>query len=122
MRQDDAAEPRRGLYICQEARKERVFPTQSWHDQRAQEGAEAREGGGWGRGDYFEDTANEVRAFLLNLRAGFAYVALGRSGTSDFIAQQIQIMTKMQQEQEKRAKELDQRKLKRPSAALQPRS
>ena len=63
-----------------------------------------------------------MRAFLLNLRAGFAYVALGRSGTSDFIAQQIQIMTKMQQEQEKRAKELDQRKLKRPSAALQPRS
>lgn len=42
---------------------------------------------------------------------------LGRSGTSDFIAQQIQIMSKMQQEQEKRAKELDQRKLKRPSAA-----
>ena len=43
--------------------------------------------------------------------------ALDRSGTSDFISQQIRIMTKMQQEQEKRAKELEQRKLKRASAA-----
>ncbi|KAF8622282.1 hypothetical protein AX15_007148 [Amanita polypyramis BW_CC] len=38
-----------------------------------------------------------------------------RPGTSDFITQQIQIMTKMQQEQEKRAKDVEQRKLKRPS-------
>ena len=46
--------------------------------------------------------------------------AFDRPGTSDFISQQIRIMTKMQQEQEKRAKELDQRKLKRPSAAPPP--
>jgi len=38
-----------------------------------------------------------------------------RSGTSEFIAQQLQIMTAMQAEQEQRAKELEQRKLKRPS-------
>ncbi|KAJ6524576.1 hypothetical protein B0H19DRAFT_972064 [Mycena capillaripes] len=38
-----------------------------------------------------------------------------RPGTSEFIAQQLQIMTAMQAEQEKRAKELEQRKLKRPS-------
>ncbi|KAF8124264.1 hypothetical protein K438DRAFT_1649950 [Mycena galopus ATCC 62051] len=38
-----------------------------------------------------------------------------RSGTSDFIAQQLQIMTAMQAEQEQRAKELEQRKAKRPS-------
>jgi len=43
-----------------------------------------------------------------------------RPGTSDFISQQIRIMTKMQQEQEKRAQELEQRKLKRPSAAIPP--
>ncbi|KAJ7686809.1 hypothetical protein B0H17DRAFT_939979 [Mycena rosella] len=38
-----------------------------------------------------------------------------RSGTSEFIAQQLQIMSAMQAEQEQRAKELEQRKLKRPS-------
>ncbi|KAM6493277.1 hypothetical protein JOM56_011411 [Amanita muscaria] len=38
-----------------------------------------------------------------------------RPGTSDFISQQLQIMTQMQQEQEKRAKESEQRKLTRPS-------
>ncbi|KAK7055402.1 hypothetical protein R3P38DRAFT_2846886 [Favolaschia claudopus] len=37
-----------------------------------------------------------------------------RPGTSDFIAQQLQILTAMQAEHEKRAKELEQRKLKRP--------
>ncbi|KAG6861800.1 hypothetical protein C0995_011680 [Termitomyces sp. Mi166 len=37
-----------------------------------------------------------------------------RPGTSDFIAQQIQIMNAMQAEQEKRARELEQRKMKRP--------
>ncbi|KAG6868358.1 hypothetical protein C0993_004479 [Termitomyces sp. T159_Od127] len=37
-----------------------------------------------------------------------------RTGTSEFIAQQIQIMNAMQAEQEKRARELEQRKLKRP--------
>lgn len=41
-----------------------------------------------------------------------------RPGTSDFIAQQRQIMTAMQAEQEQRAKELEQRKLKRPSNRL----
>ncbi|KAG6812915.1 hypothetical protein H0H92_015467 [Tricholoma furcatifolium] len=39
-----------------------------------------------------------------------------RPGTSEFISQQLQIMATMQVEQEKRAKELEQRKLKRPSA------
>ncbi|KAJ6520605.1 hypothetical protein DFH09DRAFT_227803 [Mycena vulgaris] len=38
-----------------------------------------------------------------------------RPGTSEFIAQQLQIMTAMQAEQEQRAKELEQRKMKRPS-------
>ncbi|KAJ7468448.1 hypothetical protein FB451DRAFT_373271 [Mycena latifolia] len=38
-----------------------------------------------------------------------------RSGTSEFIAQQLQIMNAMQAEQEQRAKELEQRKMKRPS-------
>ncbi|KAF8630274.1 hypothetical protein AX17_005460 [Amanita inopinata Kibby_2008] len=38
-----------------------------------------------------------------------------RPGTLDFITQQVQIMTKMQAEQERRAKEPEQRKLKRPS-------
>ncbi|KAG5337071.1 hypothetical protein C0989_010912 [Termitomyces sp. Mn162] len=38
-----------------------------------------------------------------------------RPGTSEFIAQQIQIMNAMQAEQEKRARELEQRKLKRPT-------
>ncbi|KAG6896520.1 hypothetical protein C0992_007709 [Termitomyces sp. T32_za158] len=37
-----------------------------------------------------------------------------RTGTSEFIAQQLQIMNAMQAEQEKRARELEQRKLKRP--------
>ncbi|KAJ7270861.1 hypothetical protein C8J57DRAFT_293389 [Mycena rebaudengoi] len=40
-----------------------------------------------------------------------------RSGTSEFIAQQLQIMSAMQAEQEQRAKELEQRKLARPSNA-----
>ncbi|KAG6841782.1 hypothetical protein C0991_006666 [Blastosporella zonata] len=39
-----------------------------------------------------------------------------RPNTSDFISQQLQIMTAMQAEQEKRAKELEERKLKRPSS------
>ncbi|PFH47552.1 hypothetical protein AMATHDRAFT_6645 [Amanita thiersii Skay4041] len=38
-----------------------------------------------------------------------------RPGTSDFITQQLQIISQMQAEQERRAKELEQRKLKRPS-------
>ncbi|KAJ7619343.1 hypothetical protein FB45DRAFT_156615 [Roridomyces roridus] len=42
-----------------------------------------------------------------------------RPGTSEFIAQQLQIQTAMQAEQEQRAKELEQRKLKRPSANRQ---
>jgi len=42
-----------------------------------------------------------------------------RSGTSEFIAQQLQIQSAMQAEQEQRAKELEQRKLKRPSANRQ---
>ncbi|KAF8346260.1 hypothetical protein F5887DRAFT_1061262 [Amanita rubescens] len=42
-----------------------------------------------------------------------------RPGMSNFISQQIWIMAKMQQEQEKRAKELEQRKSKRASAAPQ---
>ncbi|KAJ7452163.1 hypothetical protein B0H11DRAFT_2074617 [Mycena galericulata] len=42
-----------------------------------------------------------------------------RSGTSEFIAQQLQIQSAMQAEQEQRAKELEQRKLKRPSANKQ---
>ncbi|KAF7420843.1 hypothetical protein PC9H_011361 [Pleurotus ostreatus] len=37
-----------------------------------------------------------------------------RSGTSDFIAQQLQIMAAMQAEQEQRAKDLERRKLQRP--------
>ncbi|KAF8889044.1 hypothetical protein BD779DRAFT_1521688 [Infundibulicybe gibba] len=43
-----------------------------------------------------------------------------RSGTSEFIAQQLQIMAAMQAEQEHRAKELEQRKLKRPSSQRPP--
>ncbi|CAK5271769.1 unnamed protein product [Mycena citricolor] len=38
-----------------------------------------------------------------------------RPGTSDFIAQQLQIMQAMQAEQDQRARELEQRKLKRPA-------
>ncbi|KAJ7075669.1 hypothetical protein B0H15DRAFT_1026978 [Mycena belliarum] len=38
-----------------------------------------------------------------------------RSGTSEFIAQQLQIMNAMQAEQEQRARELEERKAKRPS-------
>ncbi|TFK36491.1 cytoplasm protein [Crucibulum laeve] len=39
-----------------------------------------------------------------------------RPRTQEFIAQQLQIMATMQEEQQKRAKELEERKLKRPSA------
>lgn len=42
-----------------------------------------------------------------------------RPRTSEFIAQQLQIVTAMQAEQEARAKELEERKLKRPSASRQ---
>jgi len=42
-----------------------------------------------------------------------------RPGTSDFIAQQLKIMHQMQQEQEQRVKDLQQRKLKRPGASSQ---
>ncbi|KAJ7153568.1 hypothetical protein C8R43DRAFT_1126845 [Mycena crocata] len=43
-----------------------------------------------------------------------------RSGTSEFIAQQMQMQSAMQAEQEQRAKELEERKLKRPSSNRQP--
>jgi Arc/MetJ-type ribon-helix-helix transcriptional regulator len=39
-----------------------------------------------------------------------------RPSTSDFITQQLQLMTAMQAEQEQRVKELEQRKLARPSS------
>ncbi|PBK71924.1 hypothetical protein ARMSODRAFT_954745 [Armillaria solidipes] len=43
-----------------------------------------------------------------------------RPGTSEFIAQQLQIMSQMQAEQEQRAKEMEQRRLKRPSQRAPP--
>lgn len=52
---------------------------------------------------------------ILRYKALTDYFTLYRPGTSDFIAQQLQIMTAMQQEQEQRAKETADRKLQRPS-------
>jgi hypothetical protein len=57
---------------------------------------------------YVKATFDTVVVFLTRHR-------VCRPGTSEFIAQQLQIMSAMQAEQEQRAKELEQRKLKRPS-------
>ncbi|KAG6857032.1 hypothetical protein H0H87_010705 [Tephrocybe sp. NHM501043] len=56
-----------------------------------------------------------MRFVLSVLLALPALIMYDRPNTSEFISQQLQIMTAMQAEQEKRAKELEQRKLKRPA-------
>lgn len=71
-----------------------------------------------------EVTSEETIMRILRMRYAKMYAIsfhflirypVRRSGTSEFIAQQLQIMTAMQAEQEQRTKELERRKLKRPS-------
>ena len=54
----------------------------------------------------------------ISLLLMYQPVLVSRPGTSDFIAQQMQIMTQLQVEQERRAHELEVRRLQRPRSRI----
>ena len=122
MRAHDAANPARAA-VHEEARQERVLATKPGDHQGSQAGEEAREGGQQ-RGDDYAHTADAVRDFFFD----FFFARLSssataddacRPNTSDFIAQQLQIMVTMRTEQEQREREKQTRKLQRPKHVSQ---
>ena len=98
----------------EEARQDGLLATESWDNQR-QETREEGTNGSDERRDHYADLADAVSFHIwLDWSADSHGCHFPRPGTSDFIAQQMQIMARMQAEQEKRNQERNQRTLGRP--------
>src|ERR1700734_3773304 len=92
------------ITIHQETRQECIQSTQLGHYQGTQEREEGTKGSLKWR-DHHAYSSHEVR-FPLDFIYQFQSQKCGcRPNTSDFIAQQLQIMTAMQAEQEQRAQQ-----------------
>jgi hypothetical protein len=119
----DAAETPCGA-IDQEACKERLFTAKSRDYQKSQEGKERGERSRWW-GNHHAYSPNAVRFLYSNLGFLVLYRTVptlmppgpSRPNTSDFIAQQLQILATMQAEQEQRERQQQKRKAQRPGGA-----
>ena len=105
--------------VDQEAREERLLTTKSRHHQKSQERKERGERSWWW-GNHHAHSPDAVRSVLSKnsvTRSVPTLMPLSRPNTTDFIAQQLQILATMQAEQEQRERQQQNRRVQRPGGA-----
>ena len=109
MRSNDAAKPPFST-VHQEEGEKCLFATKPWNHQRVEKGEKSRTRN-LERPDYHAHLTNEVCLWSATERSNVDLIFFSsRPRTQDFIDQQLQIMTAMQEQQ---AREAEERKAKR---------